>query len=53
VPDLRTAAEITAMWQDPALRPTTESAERERGGTLWPLAVVIGLVWAALLVFLP
>jgi hypothetical protein len=49
----RTAAEITAMWRDPALRPTAESGERERGRRLWPLAVVFGVVWVATTVLLP
>ncbi|MFI6487407.1 hypothetical protein [Streptomyces sp. NPDC050564] len=49
----RTAAEITAMWRDPALRPTAESGERERGRRLWPLAVVLGVVWVATTVLLP
>ncbi|MFF7261207.1 hypothetical protein ACFZCL_13105 [Streptomyces sp. NPDC008159] len=49
----RTAAEITAMWQDPALRPTETSGERERGRALWPLGVVLGLVWGAALVLVP
>ncbi|MEU6806369.1 hypothetical protein [Streptomyces neyagawaensis] len=49
----RTAAEITAMWQDPALRPTKVSGARERGRALWPLGVVLGLVWVAALVLVP
>ncbi|MFI6275745.1 hypothetical protein [Streptomyces sp. NPDC050988] len=44
------AAELTAMRTDPALRPTGESTAPERGRPLWPLAVVLGLVWAAVLV---
>ncbi|MEU9289674.1 PH domain-containing protein [Streptomyces sp. NPDC048275] len=46
----KTAAEITAMWQDPLLRPTGESGERERGRPLWPLAVVGTVAWAAVVV---
>ncbi len=44
------AAELTAMRTDPALRPTGESTAPERGRPLWPLALVLGLVWAAVLV---
>ncbi|MFI1480847.1 hypothetical protein [Streptomyces sp. NPDC020747] len=44
------AAELTAMRTDPALRPTGESTAPERGRPLWPLAVLLGLVWAAVLV---
>ncbi|WP_328671096.1 hypothetical protein [Streptomyces sp. NBC_00328] len=39
------AAEVTAMHTDPALRPTGDSEERERGRPLWPLAVPFVLVW--------
>ncbi|MBV1935462.1 hypothetical protein KUF83_02645 [Streptomyces sp. BV286] len=46
------AAELSAMRTDPALRPTGESTVPERGRPLWPLAVVLALVWAALLVVL-
>ncbi|MGW3416349.1 hypothetical protein [Streptomyces sp. NPDC000888] len=46
----RTAAEITAMWQDPALRPAGTSSDRERGRPLWPLAVLGAVVWAVCLV---
>ncbi|MGW7268385.1 hypothetical protein [Streptomyces sp. NPDC054842] len=49
----RTAAEITAMWRDPALRPTGGSGGRERGRPLWPLSVLGATAWAAVLVFLP
>jgi hypothetical protein len=44
------AAELTAMRTDPALRPTGESTAPERGRPLWPLALVLALVWAAVLV---
>lgn len=44
------AAELTAMRTDPALRPTGESTAPERGRPLWPLALLLGLVWAAVLV---
>ncbi|MCX4905891.1 hypothetical protein [Streptomyces sp. NBC_00878] len=44
------AAELTAMRTDPALRPTGESTAPERGRPLWPLAVLLALVWAAVLV---
>lgn len=43
------AAELTAMRTDPALRPTGESSAPERGRPLWPLAVVLALAWAAVL----
>ncbi|MET7985657.1 hypothetical protein [Streptomyces sp. NPDC005281] len=39
------AAEVTAMRMDPALRPTGDSEERERGRPLWPLAVPFVLLW--------
>ncbi|WP_328553788.1 hypothetical protein [Streptomyces sp. NBC_00358] len=39
------AAEVTAMHTDPALRPTGDSEERERGRPLWPLAVPFVLAW--------
>ncbi|MET8136096.1 PH domain-containing protein [Streptomyces sp. NPDC005251] len=39
------AAEVTAMHADPALRPTGDSEERERGRPLWPLAVPFVLAW--------
>ncbi|MFF4832198.1 hypothetical protein [Streptomyces sp. NPDC001315] len=39
------AAEVTAMRNDPALRPTGDSEERERGRPLWPLAVLFALLW--------
>ncbi|MET8226826.1 hypothetical protein [Streptomyces sp. NPDC005301] len=48
----RTAAEITAMWRDPALRPTGSSSGRERGRPLWPVSVVLAVAWAVVLVFL-
>ncbi|MET7568040.1 hypothetical protein ABZT04_05985 [Streptomyces sp. NPDC005492] len=44
------AAELSAMIDDPALRPTGESGERERGRPLWPFAAVLGIAWIALLV---
>ncbi|MFE7033398.1 hypothetical protein ACFU9Y_24070 [Streptomyces sp. NPDC057621] len=44
------AAELSAMRDDPELRPTGESTTPERGRPLWPLAVVLALVWAAVLV---
>ncbi|WP_419667285.1 hypothetical protein [Streptomyces sp. 2-1] len=44
------AAELTAMRTDPALRPTGESTAPERGRPLWPLVLVLGVVWAAVLV---
>lgn len=47
----RLAREITAMWRDPALRPTGLTDERRRGRPLWPLAVLTALGWAALLLW--
>lgn len=47
----RTAAEITAMWQDPAARPVGVSDERQRGRPLWPLAVLVALGWTAALLW--
>ncbi|SEE36763.1 hypothetical protein SAMN05216489_06357 [Streptomyces sp. 3213] len=44
------AAELSAMIADPALRPTGESGEEERGRPLWPYAVVLGIAWIAVLV---
>jgi hypothetical protein len=44
------AAELSAMIADPALRPTGESGEKERGRPLWPFAAVLGIAWIALLV---
>jgi hypothetical protein len=44
------AAELAAMIADPALRPTGESGERERGRPLWPFAVLLGIAWIAVLV---
>lgn len=52
-PHEKVAAEITAMWKDPALRPTEVSAERARGGVLWPLGAVLAVVWVAALVLVP
>ncbi|MFM9589067.1 hypothetical protein ACKI1J_06590 [Streptomyces scabiei] len=47
----RTAAEITAMWQEPALRPDGEY--RRRGTPLWPLGLALAVAWAAVLVLVP
>ncbi len=49
----RTAAEITAMWRDPALRPTGAADVRRRGRALWPLGVVIGVMGVAAVLFMP
>ncbi|KAA0935405.1 hypothetical protein [Streptomyces apricus] len=43
------AAELSTMREDPALRPTGESTAPERGRPLWPLAVLLALLWAAAL----
>ncbi|MDV9173367.1 hypothetical protein R6V09_25100 [Streptomyces sp. W16] len=42
------AAELSAMIADPALRPTGESGEKERGRPLWPYAALLTVVWVAL-----
>lgn len=47
----RTAAEITAMWREPALRP--EGEYENRGLPLWPLGAVLAVVWVAALVLVP
>ncbi|WP_086785656.1 hypothetical protein [Streptomyces caniscabiei] len=47
----RTAAEITAMWREPALRPEGEYAGRRM--PLWPLSAVLAVVWAVVLVLVP
>ncbi|MEE1759050.1 hypothetical protein [Streptomyces sp. SP18BB07] len=47
----RTAAEITAMWRDPALRPEGEYQGRRL--PLWPLSVVLAVGWVAVLVLVP
>ncbi|MGW0840443.1 hypothetical protein ACWD26_09805 [Streptomyces sp. NPDC002787] len=49
----RTAAEITAMWQDPALRPTEEYDAAGRGWPLWPLSVVLAVAWVVALLLVP
>lgn len=49
----KVAAELTAMWRNPELRPTEESAHREQGRALWPLGLLLALVWAAALVLVP
>jgi hypothetical protein len=50
-PHERTAAEITAMWREPALRP--EGEYQGRGMPLWPLSVVLAVAWVAVLVLVP
>ncbi|MGW2910184.1 hypothetical protein ACWC9X_06965 [Streptomyces asoensis] len=49
----RTAAEITAMVRDPGARPAGLAGERQRGRALWPVGVVIGVLGAAAVLFLP
>ncbi|MGI5457359.1 hypothetical protein ACQEWB_30170 [Streptomyces sp. CA-249302] len=49
----RAAAEITAMWRDPSLRPLGTAGERERRRLLWPVGVLVAVVWVAGLVLLP
>ncbi|MEU6256097.1 hypothetical protein [Streptomyces sp. NPDC047043] len=48
----RAAAEITAMWREPAYRPFAAAGERERRRLLWPVAVLVALVWTAGLMLL-
>ncbi|MFF5535056.1 hypothetical protein ACFY71_21650 [Streptomyces cinerochromogenes] len=48
----RTAAEITALWRDPSLRPSVSADRGQRGRPLWPLALVPAVAWAAALLFL-
>ncbi|MGW7164336.1 hypothetical protein ACWGH3_03295 [Streptomyces sp. NPDC054884] len=48
----RTAAEITAMWRTPALRPTATATGRLRGRPLWPLGTVAATGVAAALLLL-
>ncbi|MFJ8084280.1 hypothetical protein ACIQ6Y_27135 [Streptomyces sp. NPDC096205] len=47
----RIAAELTALWQDPAKRPTEAVEPRHRGGPHWPYGLIAALAWAALLLF--
>ncbi|QFQ99979.1 hypothetical protein F9278_31765 [Streptomyces phaeolivaceus] len=47
----RAAAEITALWREPALRPEGEHGGRDL--PLWPLSVLLAVVWAAVLVLVP
>ncbi|MDQ0833038.1 hypothetical protein QF032_004882 [Streptomyces achromogenes] len=48
----RTAAEITAMWRTPALRPTATATGRLRGRPLWPLGAAAATAVAAVLLVL-
>ncbi|MFJ4522356.1 hypothetical protein ACIP4Y_15635 [Streptomyces sp. NPDC088810] len=52
-PHERAAGEIIALWRTPALRPSVPAEDGQRGRPLWPLALVLELVWTAALVFLP
>ncbi|MDX3801295.1 hypothetical protein [Streptomyces sp. AK04-3B] len=45
----RTAAEITAMWRTPALRPTATATGHRRGRPLWPLGAALATAVAAVL----
>jgi hypothetical protein len=47
----RMAAELTAMWKDPAKRPADSADPRHRGGPHWPYALLTALAWTALLLF--
>ncbi len=49
----RTAAEITAMWRDPQLRPTELSTPARRGRAVWPLGALIAAAGTAAVLFLP
>lgn len=48
----RTAAEITAMWRDPALRPADAAGEPRGGRPLWPLGVAFATAGATALLLL-
>ncbi|MFJ4622610.1 hypothetical protein [Streptomyces sp. NPDC088812] len=50
-PHERMAAELTALWKDPALRPAGTVDERRRGQALWPLGTALGAVCAAWVIF--
>ncbi|NUS25378.1 MAG: hypothetical protein HOV92_14325 [Streptomyces sp.] len=52
-PHERVAAEITAMWKDPAARPTGEIDARERDRRLWPVTLALLLAWTAALYLMP
>ncbi|MGC0329879.1 hypothetical protein RKD23_002869 [Streptomyces sp. SAI-170] len=47
----RIAAELTALWQDPAKRPTEAVEPRHRGGPQWPYGLTAAVAWTALLLF--
>ncbi|WP_437071465.1 hypothetical protein [Streptomyces sp. enrichment culture] len=47
----RIAAELTAMWKDPAKRPADPAGPRLRGGPLWPYGLAAAVAWTALLLF--
>ncbi|MBE8474236.1 hypothetical protein [Streptomyces justiciae] len=49
----RAAAEITAMWKDPEVRPTGGIDARERERRLWPVTLALVLAWTAALYFMP
>jgi hypothetical protein len=40
------------MWREPAYRPFAAAGERERRRLLWPVAVLVALVWTAGLILL-
>ncbi|MFF4402379.1 hypothetical protein [Streptomyces sp. NPDC001480] len=48
-PRLAALTAAHAMW----LRPTAPAEDRHRGRPLWPLAVLLGVAWAAALALLP
>ncbi|MFC8346317.1 hypothetical protein [Streptomyces sp. NPDC057280] len=52
-PHERLAAEITAMWKDPAFRPAGEIDARERDRRLWPVTLALLLAWTAALYWMP
>ncbi|MFI8530570.1 hypothetical protein ACIGMX_09995 [Streptomyces aquilus] len=49
----RLAAEITAMWKDPEVRPTGGIDARERDRRLWPVTLALLLAWTAVLYLMP
>jgi hypothetical protein len=47
----RIAAELTALWKDPAKRPADAADPRHRGGPHWPYGLIAAVAWTALLLF--
>jgi hypothetical protein len=47
----RIAAELTALWKDPAKRPADAADPGHRGGPHWPYGLIAAVAWTALLLF--